>query len=168
MPTINGYVVALQDVSSSTLKWANRYSQHDFWVGTSTSKSDWQGYDNCQKMKNGGNWSIVHFPAANACQNFGSVYPRYAAPTGSSGWFLPSCGQLLSLYKNRDVLSGQINKLKAINGYGSIGWFREDYYWSSSEGPDGSDRAWRVIFGGGYERYDVKGRGRYVRGVFAF
>ncbi len=170
MSAINGYVVALQDVSSSTLTWADRNGQYEFWVGTSTSDSDWQGYDNCQKMKNGGDWSIGHFPAANACQNFGSAEPylRYAAPAGSSGWFLPSCGQLLSLYKNRDVLSGQINKLKAINGYGSIGWFRGDYYWSSSEDPRNSLDARGVYFGGGYVYWGSKGYGNSVRGVFAF
>ena len=170
MSAINGYVVALQDVSSSKLIWVNWNGQYDFWVGTSTSESDWQGYDNCQKMKNGGNWSIGHFPAANACQNFGSAEPylRYAAPAGSSGWFLPSCGQLLSLYKNRDVLSGQINKLKAINGYGSIGWFRGDYYWSSSEYPHRSSDARGVTFSGGYVDNDCKCYVGYVRGVFAF
>lgn len=170
MPAIHGYVVALQDVSSSTLKWADWNGQYDFRVGTSTSESDWQGYDNCQKMKNGGNWSIGHFPAANACQNFGTAEPylRYAAPAGSSGWFLPSCGQLLSLYKNRDVLSGQINKLKAINGYGSIGWFRGDYYWSSSESPNVSYGARNVYFYLGRVRWLDKNDGYYVRGVFAF
>lgn len=170
MSAINGYVVALQDVSSSTLKWADRNGQHDFWVGTSTSESDWQGYDNCQKMKNGGDWSIGHFPAANACQNFGTAEPylRYAAPARSSGWFLPSCGQLLSLYKNRDVLSGQINKLKAINGYGSIGWFSGSYYWSSSEYPYDRYGTRLVGFGNGDVGWGSKDRGFYVRGVFAF
>lgn len=171
MSAINGYVVALQDVSSSTLKWADRNGQYSFWVGTSTSESDWQGYDNCQKMKNGGDWSIGHFPAANACQNFGTAEPylRYAAPAGSSGWFLPSCGQLWSLYKNRDVLSGQINKLKAINGYGSIGWFSGSYYWSSSEDPDGSSYLARgVHFYYGNVTWNGRNRGNYVRGVFAF
>ena len=170
MSAINGYVVALQDVSSSTLKWADRNGQYNFGVGTSTSESDWQGYDNCQKMKNGGDWSIRHFPAANACQNFGTAEPylRYAAPAGSSGWFLPSCGQLLSLYKNRDVLSGQINKLKAINGYGSIGWFSGSYYWSSSEYPYDRYGARIVGFGNGDVGWGSKNRGFYVRGVFAF
>ena len=170
MSAINGYVVALQDVSSSTLKWADRNGQYNFGVGTSTSESDWQGYDNCQKMKNGGDWSIRHFPAANACQNFGTAEPylRYAAPAGSSGWFLPSCGQLLSLYKNRDVLSGQINKLKAINGYGSIGWFIGDYYWSSSEHPANGYGAWGVHFGYVDVGWHRKDYGYYVRGVFAF
>ncbi|MFV0584963.1 MAG: fimbrillin family protein [Parabacteroides gordonii] len=170
MPVINGYVVALQDVSSSTLKWADKNGLYEFWVGTSADESDWQGYDNCQKMKKGSDWSIGHFPAANACQNFGSAEPylRYAAPAGSSGWFLPSCGQLLSLYKNRDVLSGQINKLKAINGYGSIGWFRGDYYWSSSEVPGYSKYTRYVSFGNGRMDGDYKYDGNYVRGVFAF
>ncbi|WP_278703319.1 fimbrillin family protein [Phocaeicola sartorii] len=170
MSAINGYVVALQDVSSSTLKWADRNGQYDFWVGTSTSDSNWQGYDNCQKMKNGGDWSIGHFPAANACQKFGTAEPylRYAAPAGSSGWFLPSCGQLWSLYKNRDVLSGQINKLKAINGYGSIGWFSGSYYWSSSEYPYDRYGARIVGFGNGDVGWGSKNRGFYVRGVFAF
>ncbi len=170
MSAINGYVVALQDVSSSTLKWADRNGQYDFWVGTSTSDSNWQGYDNCQKMKNGGDWSIGHFPAANACQKFGTAEPylRYAAPAGSSGWFLPSCGQLWSLYKNRDVLSGQINKLKAINGYGSIGWFIGDYYWSSSEHPANGYGAWGVHFGYVDVGWHRKDYGYYVRGVFAF
>ena len=170
MSAINGYVVALQDVSSSTLKWADRNGQYNFGVGTSTSESDWQGYDNCQKMKNGGDWSIGHFPAANACQKFGTAEPylRYAAPAGSSGWFLPSCGQLWSLYKNRDVLSGQINKLKAINGYGSIGWFSGSYYWSSSEYPYDRYGARIVGFGNGDVGWGSKNRGFYVRGVFAF
>lgn len=170
MPAINGYVVALQDVSSSKLKWADRNGEYQFRVGTSTSESDWQGYDNCQKMKNSSDWSIGHFPAANACQNFGTAEPylQYAAPAGSSGWFLPSCDQLLSLYKNRDVLSGQINKLN-INGYGSIGWFRGEYYWSSSEYDSNPKYGARyVYFRRGGVGWNLKNSDYFVRGVFAF
>lgn len=170
MSTINGYVVALRDVLDRGLVWANKNGEYRFRVGTSTSK-DWQGYDNCQKMKNGSGWSIENLPAAKACITFGTAKPylQYAAPAGSSGWFLPSFGQLLSLYNDRKVLSGQIDKLKAMNGYESIGWFVEyRRYWSSSEFNLNDGSAQYVDFSNGNWDAFNKNSNYYVRGVFAF
>ncbi|MEG1564862.1 MAG: hypothetical protein RR365_14235, partial [Bacteroides sp.] len=160
----------LQDAGA--FAWANKDGAYDFWVGTSTSETDWNGYSNCQKMKEGTehDWNITHFPAANACITFGTVdsYLQYAAPTGSSGWFLPSCDQLSSLYSSRDLLSGQINKLKTISSYEAISWFLTTYYWSSSEYPDNSYNARNVNFYFGNVNFDLKASGYFVRSIFAF
>ncbi|MEG1866868.1 MAG: fimbrillin family protein [Bacteroides sp.] len=164
MSPLRGYVVALQD--AGIFAWANKGGAYDFSVGTSTGDSDWKGYSNCQKMKEGTghDWNITHFPAANACITFGT-----AAPTESSGWFLPSCGQLLSLYYNGDLLSGQINKLKTISSYVAISWFLPFNYWSSSERLYSSSISARyVYFGGGSVHSNYKSYGNNVRSILAF
>lgn len=115
-------------------------------------------------------WSIEYFQAANACLKFGTAKPylQYAAPASSSGWFLPSCGQLSSLYNSRDILSGQIDKLKTTSGYDDVKWLTENYYWSSSEYTGDSKFARIVYFSSGYVNDGYKYGNHNVRSVLAF
>ncbi|MEG1564861.1 MAG: hypothetical protein RR365_14230, partial [Bacteroides sp.] len=178
MSTIIGYVMALQNVPNANIdlgmqiEWAKMDKDFHFWVGTSTNKNDWQGYDNCQKMKEVRypNWPITYFPAANACMQFGTASPflRYAAPTRSSGWFLPSCGQLLYLYSIRNLLSDQIAKLKTISDNEEISGLLDFYYWSSSESQNDNDKARCVSFSDGKVYQYTKDYGNHVRSIFAF
>lgn len=46
------------------------------------------------------------------------------APTNSSGWFLPSIGQMWNIYQNRSSL---------FNGKAVVTSLKDDWYWSSSE-----------------------------------
>lgn len=170
--TVHGYVVALEDANSGTLAWAKRNGEFDYIieVGTSTNTNDWKGYSNYQKIKayTSSGWSIAYFHAANACLNFETTFPKYVAPNSSSGWFLPSAGQLKHLYENREDLSGKIDKLKSISGYEDTKWFSGERYWSSSENYDYPEyHAWYLDFGK-YLDYGPKYNGNRVRGVFAF
>ena len=191
----HGYVVALTDVNaggSDLLRWEygpnNKYNQS---VGTSTKSDDWKGYYNCMKIrefvdKNSGNgWDMKHFPAAYACMTYGNrtldpdgngseayawQWP-FVAPDNTSGWFLPSCGQLECLYDNTSLLSSQIGKVKSntpnagLKSY--IQWFSTSYlYWSSTEA-NGS-RAWELTFRYGRSYYYNKDKEYGARAILAF
>ena len=76
----HGYVVALTDVhndENDRPRWEyGPNKEYNIFVGTSTSTSDWQGYDNSLKFhefinKNTG-WDMKHFPAALACETYGN------------------------------------------------------------------------------------------------
>lgn len=198
---VHGYVVALTDVhdgSSDRLRW--EYGPGDVYnevVDASTSTSDWQGYSNSLKFhefvnknenKEAG-WEMKHFPAALACETYGNrttdrdgnpADGKYdwqkplAAPKNTSGWFLPSCGQLRYLYQNRSVLSARMTDVKNSTptdcGYKEyIKWFSTSlYYWSSTERSGYSYRAWLVYFGNGYTDNLYKSSTRAVRAVLAF
>lgn len=198
---VHGYVVALTDVhdgSSDRLRWEyGPKNEYNHVVGTSTSASDWQGYSNSLKfhefVKNEDNkaagWEMKHFPAALACETYGNrttdrdgnpADGKYdwqkplAAPKNTSGWFLPSCGQLRYLYQNRSVLSARMTDVKNSTptdcGYKEyIKWFSTSlYYWSSTEYSLYPYSAWDVDFssGGGY--CSSKDLTDDVRAVLAF
>lgn len=120
----------------------------------------WNGYANCQAIHNfvedhaGEGFEMRHFQAAWVCETYGyrnwdydgSVNGRdytwqklLKAPAGTSGWFLPSIGQLAYMRTNINYLD---ERLEAVKGYSS-GW--PDYqdrivplsykyipYWSST------------------------------------
>ncbi len=184
----HGYVVALTNVhndESDLLSWEcgpnNEYNQE---VGTSTNDGDWQGYSNHLKFRefveqhSGEGWEMKHFPAALACETYGNqangIYDcqqQLAAPSNTSGWFLPSCGQLKYLYQNSSVLSVRMDVVKNSTPANciykdKIMWFYKSYYWSSTEGSQ--KYAWAVIFGDGTARPGFKSSTNEVRAVLAF
>lgn len=198
---VNGYVVALTDVhngSSDRLHWEYGPGKvYNKAIDASTSTSDWQGYSNSLKFHEFVNknenketgWEMKHFPAALACETYGNrttdrdgnpANGKYdwqkplAAPGNTSGWFLPSCGQLQYLYKNRSVLSARMTDVKNstptdCSYKDEIEWFSTGmYYWSSTEYSRYPYGAWDVDFssGGGLSYY--KDRTGDVRAVLAF
>ena len=90
---------------------------------------------------------MKHFPAALACETYGnrttdqdgnSANGKYdwqkplAAPQNTSGWFLPSCGQLLHLYANDLLLSARMTDVKNstradCNYKGKIKWYNASW-----------------------------------------
>lgn len=192
----HGYVVALTDVhdgNSDRLCWEYGPGNNNEVIDASTLTSDWQGYSNSLKFhefvsKNDG-WEMKHFPAALACETYGNrmldkdgndANGKYnwqkplAAPGNTSGWFLPSCGQLRYLYQNRFVLSARMTDVKNstqtdCSYKDKIKWFSTSlYYWSSTEYSDGPRYAWGVGFGNGRDRGSYKGSTDTVRAVLAF
>lgn len=196
----HGYVVALTDVyndDNDRIRWEyGPNGEYDKAVGTSTSTDDWNGYSNSQKshefVKNNDGWEMKHFPAALASETYGNrtidqdgnptnAYDwqkPLAAPSNTSGWFLPSCGQLLYLYENSSLLSSRMVDVKNsapdnCNYKDKIKWFKTSsnvfyYYWSSTESSRGPDRTWLVYFGRGSYDYLYKYRTLDVRSVLAF
>lgn len=197
----HGYVVALTDVNNEhkdRLCWEfgpNR--EYDKSVGTTTSDEDWQGYSNSLKFhefvnKNenkDADWEMKHFPAAFSCETYGKrtldqngndaneLYDwqhPLAAPSNTSGWILPSCGQLQYLYRKRSFLSDRMTHIKDntpgdCNYRDKIKWFITNVYWSASESSDATGIAWGVDFSDGSIDYRYsKTNDFYVRAVLAF
>lgn len=187
----HGYVMALTDVNSGEsdrLKWEWKESDDQAFkqrVGTSTSESDWNGYSNTQLIKTfvtnsqptDDVWKMTNFPAANGCLLYGTEncllewQKSYAAPSNSSGWFLPSAGQLKYLYDNSSDLQSRIETLATSLGNTHIKWFNAsnsyyDYYWSSSE--NSIDGAWQIYSSDGSMSNYAKNNLFYVRAVCAF
>lgn len=191
----HGYVVALTNVHNERrdrLDWL--YDLYGRAVGASTTISDWQGYYNNQKIHefvddkaNKSGLEMIHFQAAFACETYGNrtvdrkgkptnaydwQHPL-SAPTNTSGWFLPSCGQLHFLYQNSSLLSARMDAVKnctpadcSYKDY--IKWFSSDYYWSSTEDSSAQENAWSVHFINSYTGNDNKRYGYEVRAVLAF
>lgn len=197
---VHGYVVALTDVhndKNDQLCWEN--GPH--WdgpqiIGTSTNRDDWQGYSNCLKIhefvedatNKAAGWEMKHFPAALACETYGKrtldqdgndANGKYdwqkplAAPQNTSGWFLPSYGQLMYLYQNRSVLSARMDVVKnsaPANYRDNIRWFNTLPYWSSTEAydPDFPNWVYDVFFGDGSYCANDKTAPDGVRPILAF
>ena len=155
----HGYAVALTDINEGDddrLCWA-KDGGDSMNAGTSSSESDWKGYSNQEAIKNfvqsSKGWEWKYFEAAYYCSLYGTKESKhdwqqnYLAPTNTSGWFLPSAGQLNSIcILNRDnasLLKNQIEKLKYLDD-AHIKWFVNTAgycYWSSSEKNDGNTYA---------------------------
>lgn len=194
----HGYAVALTDVhndDNDRLRWEygpNRVYNRS--VNTFTDNDDWQGYSNSLKFhefvnkednKTAG-WEMKHFPAALACETYGNrtvdqdgnptdAYDwqkPLAAPSNTSGWFLPTYGQLTYLYQNRSVLSSRMDVVKSsvpanCDYKDKIKWFNY-YYWSSTEIPNYPDDALNMSLRYG-DAYPFGKFNRYgVRAVLAF
>ena len=191
----HGYVMALTDVDNprdTRLNW--------FWysgnvpevkIGTSTSTDDWNGYDNCRKIhdivaeNSDAGWSMTNYPAALACETYGNRTVDYrgnpteayawqspfVAPENTSGWFLPSMGQLLHLYDFKGDLIPIIEtaKEKAPSTVADhIGWFDTSDYFSSNEGTSGTSSVWALNFSNGMKPQRIKHTGYHVRAILAY
>ena len=135
----HGYAVALTDATSSSCMWGvygtelgcyptdgsgnkqNNYYNPDI---------DWNGYAWTQKIITQGAGGKENL---NATEQAGYPATYYAvvdyetkvkAPTNSSGWYLPSIGQMWNVYQNRSSL---FDDKTGVSG------LQSDWYWSSSE-----------------------------------
>ena len=168
MNTIHGYVLALYDANDgNTCTWGSSGTQ----VSTNTKQhSLFCGYSNTQTIKqyatNNSKTLSSDFPAAYyATVDYETRESgKYASPSNSSGWFLPSAGQCWYWYQNRDLLLASMKKATGNNGYNWNNW-----YWSSSEySSNPANNAWFAGFKYGGVGYNGKGYGGYVRACLAF
>lgn len=185
---VRGYAVALTHANNDYSDLANWVKgpndESGFSVGTSTDEDDWNGYANCRAIHDyvtahaGEGWEMRHFQAAWACETYGnrsldydgtptSAYAWQAplkAPAGTSGWFLPSCGQLWYIAQHVTFMEERVNAVKTYTATGTtyrsyIGGFNRSYgTWSSTA--DSRD-TWNVRFGNGT-------RSQYGHGSFCF
>ena len=171
----HGYAVALQDATNGYCQWGvygtelgccptdgsgkkqNNYSAPDI---------DWSGYAWTQKIITaaGGKDKL------NATEDSGYPATYYAvvdyahkvpSPANSTGWFLPSIGQMWNVYQNRASL---------FEGKTVVSGLKSDWYWSSSEFCNSPARyALYVSVGSGRVDYNVKNyMSSYLRPVLAF
>ena len=200
----HGYAVSLTFANNGDhdrLAWEKGPNgEYEREVGATNSKYDWFGYSNQQKfhefIRNNSGWEMKHFPAAFACETYGNrtvdqdgnpttAYDwqkPLAAPSNTSGWFLPSLRQLLDLFKCpflTESMSAVKNSLPDDCDYKDyIGWLEaKDYWtsWSSSEGgeestaPDLAKRAdYRYSTGMAFNGTAIKRQTNHVRAVLAF
>ena len=160
-------------------------------IGTYNSKESWSGYNDLCKIheyvRDNKGWKMKHFPAFLACETYGKgtldkdgnptdpydPQHHWSAPTNTSGWFLPSCGQLVYLYENSALLSARMDLIRDNTPDGSsykeyIQWFRKEHsYWSSTEVYHPSF-AWTVGFNKGWTLGFYMGDNYGVRAVLAF
>lgn len=189
----HGYAVALTDVH-------NDGNDRLFWglipgnlndtesVGVSTDLSDWNGYSNSRKIhefvQNNSGYEMRHFPAALACETYGNRTDQngnydwqkpLAAPSNTSGWFLPTYGQLQHLSANASLLSARMTDVKdntpADCDYkDKIHWFTPSVYWSSTESrSNAAECTFNVRFGSiGIGSQSYKTNLYYARAILAF
>lgn len=108
----HGYAVALKDATTQTCKWGADMELGCYPSGDnnlSNPDSDWSGYEWTQKIVAAAN--NTNGLGANDVAGYPASYyavveyqKAVSAPVGSSGWFLPSIGQMWSIYQNRNVL----------------------------------------------------------------
>ena len=86
---------------------------------------------------------------------------KVPSPANSTGWFLPSIGQMWNVYQNRASL---------FEGKTVVSGLKSDWYWSSSEFyRNPANYALCVSVGDGDVYYYRKSsRGSYLRPVLAF
>ena len=171
---VRGYAVTLTHANNDYSDLANWVKgpngEYGFYVGTSTDEDDWNGYANCRAIHDyvtahaGEGWEMRHFQAAWACETYGnrsldydgtptSAYEWQAplkAPAGTSGWFLPSCGQLWYIAQHVTFMEERVNAVKTYTATGTtyrsyIGGFNRSYGTRSSTA-DSRD-TWAVSFG---------------------
>lgn len=135
----HGYAVALQDAANGYCQWGDYGTalgccptdgsgnkQDNF----STPDIDWSGYAWTQKIitfVGGKEYLNATDPSGYPATYYAVVYyenNKAQAPDNSSGWFLPSIGQMWNVYQNRTSL---------FDGKTGVSGLRSVLYWSSSE-----------------------------------
>ena len=172
----HGYAVALTDATSSYCMWGDYGTalgcyptdggnkQNNY----STPDIDWSGYSYTQTIITaaGGKEKL------NATEQSGYPATYYAvvdyennkaqAPANSSGWFLPSIGQMWNVYQNRTSL---------FDGKTGVSVLQSDWYWSSSESyyvSPAYDALYVLVGSGRVDYLNKHSRLSYVRPVLAF
>ena len=197
---VRGYAVAitdacLYDVWNGGVLWAtkpNDKSDFDFVIDVSDNLDDWNGYANCQVMHDyvtahaGEDWEMRHFQAAWSCETYGNRTLDYEgnptsdyewqaplrAPAGTSGWFLPSCGQLWYMMPYQDYLNSRFMAAKEVSAAELQEYVKEFFsqsYWSSTKDGYYSEQAMVVDFEN-RDRYGTTRNNKYLvsRAVIVF
>ena len=177
--TYKGLAVALSDANSgSNCTWAEDFAN-------CLSSSQTSDISTALGFKNGiactstlTSDGHTHAAATAAASNNGTT-----APTGTSGWFMPSMGQwnlivqglaskkggsavttdLTYMTENTTYKADNLNSV--ITDAGGTG-FRQNTYWASTEASLAG--AWAMDFYNGYAIYFAKSTNRYVRSIIAF
>lgn len=192
MEEFHGYVVALRDATVvddyNESVWWGPFSNSD--CNCSSETDDFLGYKNTMAIRaradkdfGGLSKENDNFPAAwYATDYFESQVP---APAQSSGWFLPSAGQLRYIYdkvyfdpNNGDANAAYVQKsLIQLSGLGGAEMYvRDSEYWTSTEKYDNYGNSYRAYymcfdssnFSPGFVSDYNKNTGMKVRSILAF
>ena len=197
---VRGYAVAITDAClydawNGGVLWATKPNDKfdcDFVIDVSDNLDDWNGYANCQVMHDyvtahaGEDWEMRHFQAAWSCETYGNRTLDYEgnptsdyewqaplrAPAGTSGWFLPSCGQLWYMMPYQDYLNSRFMAAKEVSAAELQEYVKEFFsqsYWSSTKDGDFGAQATVVNFED-RDRYGTTRNNKYLvsRAVIVF
>ena len=197
---VRGYAVAITDAClydtwNGGVLWATKPNDkfdYAFEIDVSDNLDDWNGYANCQVMHDyvtahaGEDWEMRHFQAAWSCETYGNRTLDYdgnptsdyewqaplRAPAGTSGWFLPSCGQLWYMMPYQDYLNSRFMAAKEVSAAELQEYVKEFQslgYWSSTKHDNYSAQAMFVNFKNRY-RYgmDRNSKNLVSRAVIVF
>lgn len=172
LTAIHGYVVALKDAHNASGAWGEMFDDVPDIPNEENFVKTYNGYANTLIVRALNTYSNVNVnnPTANTYWAFrvASDY-NVSVPENSSGWYLPSIGQLADIY----ALPNRTDRFEAAKGSDFISNERwGSRYWSSTEKDNG--KAWyHDFFGGGSGSRDKAGPNieaskSYVRAVLTF
>ena len=136
----HGKIVSLDD-SHVKLQWSSDSNEHKCLIG---ADNEYNGAYNMAKVKQIADWNYK-YPAFAWCADLGD------------GWYLPARGELLAIYRNKDIVERAISSRDG-------GYLRR--YWSSTEYSEPC--AWYVYMIDGDTICRTKNTSSYVRAVSAF
>jgi len=124
----HGYAMAVTNAQSAgNVTWSTN-STTEFGSQISTialMESDLDGYSHCQTIKNKAGSSLsTNYPAFYYGLNYGTSSiggTTYAAPSSSSGWYLPSEGQWYLVLKNLGGITWAIENITTTSDGGNSG-----------------------------------------------
>ena len=150
---IHGLVVGLEEQKS---RWGTSGDPTNIF----DSKTDdiFRGYSNTK--------SLVNEPSAYAIVSaYNNLKSGVTLPGKTSGWYVPSVGELMKLYHAKDKVNDSLSALGSTSTLSSTSR-SSSYYWSSGE--NSRDDALTVNLYDGDVYLNSKGNNRYVRLSFAF
>ncbi|WP_158712745.1 fimbrillin family protein [Parabacteroides pacaensis] len=135
LSSILGYVAALQNANGGNkLAWSTEKIN----TGVSTSQTNFDGYSNTQIITNISGYK-TKYPAFESCINNNGT----AAPSSSSGWYMPSLAQIKALYDISNSISSNFTTangavLSSSSDYWASNEYDADYVWHFNTGGGGS------------------------------
>lgn len=145
----HGWIVHLQN-QATNVKWSTEHQdipELTNYTSVRTAVTDFDGYNNTQKIRNFGN---------------ATLYPPAYAVDFASGWYLPAMGQLRILYGN----IVEVNAGLAVVGGTQFATNSNWWYWSSTE--YSANYAWCQDDNGLVDRNHTKDFSHRVRSVSSF
>jgi hypothetical protein len=120
----HGYAMALTNATSG-IAWASStyQSTQDFTTEINTvalEESDMDGYSHCQTIKSKSVYSQTTYPPFYYALNYGTASiggTKYAAPSSTSGWYLPSEGQWYTIIKKLGGIARAVDVNNTTWGY---------------------------------------------------
>jgi hypothetical protein len=121
---VHGYAMALTNATSAVTWSSSTYANtQEFTTEINTTalmESDMDGYSHCQTIKNKSAYSQTNYPPIYYALNYGTASiggTKYAAPSSTSGWYLPSQGQWYMIIKNLGGITRAVDVDNTTYGY---------------------------------------------------
>lgn len=171
LTAIHGYVVALKDAHDQAGAWGIRKRSESNLPNESSYTPKYNGYANTVAIRMVTEYALTNVDQPTADNQYWAfkVASEYnvTAPSGSSGWYLPSIGQLADIYN----LPDRAGLFTGANGADFISGTNDGRYWSSTQ--RNNLDAWYYRFNGSGPESNAKSdtqylRASYVRAVLTF